>query len=70
MIGDMAEILGITPVDTDDGEKHWPPGTTEQMESLYRELATALQVVLTVGTFEPGDYETERYMLKWRPVAA
>ena len=43
IVGDMAELLAIRPVLTDDEETHWPPGTTDRMTALYRELGTALQ---------------------------
>lgn len=68
LVGDMAELLAIHPVATDDEETHWPPGTGDAMLRLYKELGTALQVVLAAGTFEPGDYEADDYNRNWRRV--
>jgi len=51
LVGDMAKILGIEPVPTDDGEEHWPPGTHDRMVKLFEEeLPVALAVVLA-GAF-------------------
>lgn len=63
LLGDMYEIL--------KGKKtpdHWedlPGPMRESFLKLYRELETALQVVLTTGTFEPGRYSTEQYFRNW-----
>lgn len=37
---------------------------------LHRSTATALQVILTAGSFEPGTYETPRYFTAWVRVDA
>lgn len=66
MISDMARMIDIEPVETDDEELHWPPGTRDAMILLYHELATALQVVLACGSFEPGSYEADQYKRNWR----
>lgn len=65
VIGDMAEIVGIQPIETDDEETYWPRGTRDAMEKLYRELDGALQVVLASGSFEPGTYTAPRYSSDW-----
>lgn len=65
VIGDIAEILGVT-IDPDFG----PDGATEKrLTTLHRETGTALQIVLDTGTFEPGRYEREQYGLTpWKRV--
>ncbi len=69
LITSMAKILEVTPVETDDEEVHWPKNTSSRMKKLYEEeLPTALSVILSSGSFEPGIYETERYTTKWRRV--
>ena len=57
---DMANILGLIPFKSDDGDV-WPKGTQDEMLHLYaNELPTALQIILSTGSFEPGRYETEQ----------
>lgn len=63
--GDMAEILNVEPEDMEDGEKRLSDRQHEMLRSLHRETETALQVVLTTGAFEPGDYEREKYIGDW-----
>lgn len=65
IIGDMARIVGIEPLE-DDNENIWPKGTEASMWKLFLELPLALQVILAAGTFEPGEYVSEQYMGKWR----
>lgn len=68
MVGDMAGILGVMPVETDDNEIHWPKGTRKRMEELYAELATALQVIAKTNSCEPGDYAADEYVNDWEVV--
>ena len=68
VVGDVAPMLGITPVATDDGETHWPPGTADMVEYIHRGLETALQVVLATGFFEPGEYTADAYRRNWKRV--
>ena len=68
VVSDMARLLRVEAVPTDDGETHWPPGTGDRMTALHRELETALQVVLAAGSFVPGDYVADKYRRNWRPV--
>lgn len=63
---DVAEIIGLTPVEGDDGEKYWPEGTRERCMVLHRETDKALQVCLTAQTFEPGEYVADAYRSNWR----
>ena len=70
LVGDMATILGVDPVAPDDEEEHWPPGTSDKMVKMFKEeLPIALSVVLAAGTFEPGEYECEKYTHNWRPAS-
>ena len=62
---DIAEILGITPEEMDDG---YPSLSDDQrlfVRSLHANTSTALQIVLTTGRFEPGIYRRERYVGDW-----
>ena len=70
IIPDMAPILGIESVPTDDGDTHWPPGTTETCDCFLHDLETALQIVLAVGFFKVGAYEASEYHIDWRLEAA
>ena len=49
--GDVAEIVGLTPSEDDDGEKQWPKGTRERCLALHRETEKALQICLTAQVF-------------------
>jgi hypothetical protein len=64
LVASMAGILLVPKVSTDDGPM-LPPGTRAKMTKLYLELGTALQVVLTVGSFEPGVYFADDYDRNW-----
>ena len=63
---DVAEIIGIVPTMGDEGEQHWPQGTRDRCMALHRETRLALQVCLTAGTFEPGEYVADEYLCNWR----
>lgn len=39
-----------------------------QLRRLHRETETALQIVLRVGSFEPGTFEADRYRRDWRRI--
>jgi len=66
MVGDMARILGVELVPTDDGEEHWPPGTTDRMMAIFcTEIPVALEVILASGSFELGDYVADSYSRNW-----
>ena len=65
---DVAEILGIEPIEHDDMEDEtiYPRGTSERIQTLYREMDQALQVVLASGSFVVGRYEAEEYHNNWK----
>ena len=66
VLEDVAEIIGLTQSEDDDGEKHWPKGTSERCMSLHRQTEKALQVCLTAQTFEPGEYVADDWLRNWR----
>ena len=37
-----------------------------EMWELYRELPTALNIVMFTGKFEPGHYKTKTYLRNWK----
>lgn len=63
--GDVAEILGYET--NEDGDL-----TEDQEEraiALHEEMQTALQVILSSGSFEPGSYaKADRYGNDWKKV--
>jgi len=66
VVGDVAEILEekIPDEDQDGGRAYelWENTRGEELMSLHYETATALQIVLVTGSFEPGRYRRrERY---------
>ena len=66
---DMAEILNIKPVLIKDEEPIFSDEQEECLDKLHHELEDALQIVLTLGTFDVGLYEKVNYCsLSWRKV--
>lgn len=64
---DVIDVLGWTAMmDPDDWDVR--PEQRDKAMALHRATATALQIVLCTGKFEPGTYvQTERYRaLSWR----
>ncbi len=53
---DMAEILGIQRIEVDNGVSFLPQHTIPRMAAIWADLSKALQVVLSSGSFEPGEY--------------
>ncbi len=62
--GDIANILGFP--EGDDEDKPYPDSLIEYMGMVYKQLETALSVVLTSQTFEPGEYVSDNYGGSWR----
>lgn len=60
---DIAEILGWT-VDYDDDDE-MPDEVHGRATKVHQETETALQVVLSTGSFEPGTYRAPRYGGTW-----
>ena len=61
VIGDIGEILGIKP---DNGED-FTDEQEEGMNQIHKETQTALQIILSTGSFTPGLYEMVEYK-RWR----
>lgn len=56
---------------TDDMRELLPHRASESDEALtelHTSTQTALQIILATGSFEPGNYECERYGNKWKKV--
>ena len=61
---DIAEILGLLSEggNIDDiPEEH-----VERCRELHEETETALQIILSAKTFEPGTYVADKYTFDWR----
>jgi hypothetical protein len=66
---DIAEELGWEVFEDHDGEKHLSSEQYELAQRLHRETQTALQIVLSTGSFEPGNYvQRRRYGKDWDKV--
>lgn len=58
--GDIVRILfGDLPEETVEALR-------EYAHQLHTETQTALQVILSAGSFEPGIYEADKYKNNWR----
>lgn len=62
--GDVAEILGWEVPDEDDQDAL--DALEDRAMNIHRETQTALQVVLTARSFEPGLYEAVGWDYVWR----
>lgn len=61
---DVAEILGWEYEEDDyDG---MPEALRDKALELHYETGTALQIILSTGSFEPGDYVSESYGYLWK----
>lgn len=67
---DIAEILGIEKIETDD-EPVYPKGTREMCMKLHRETATCLQIITCNLMIKTGTYEkkSEYDSRSWRKVS-
>jgi hypothetical protein len=63
--GDVIEIMGWQ-TDPDDVTPRQDREDRHHAMQLHEETKTALQVVLSTGSFEPGIYESDWYGRKWR----
>lgn len=63
---DIAEILGMEPANTDDGEPCLSDEQRDRCEALHRETQTALQIMLRCGTVPEGEYVADDYSEGWR----
>ncbi len=62
---DMAEILDIKPI-ADIDELMFTNSQEEEMKRLHKETTTALQIILRVGFFEPGEYVRDWPHNNWK----
>jgi len=61
---DICEILGFKKIEVDYEEKFLTKDL-EYAAKIHEEMETALQVVLSSKSFEPGRYQCEKYGYKW-----
>lgn len=60
--GDVAELIGV---EQDCEEEGFKPETIDRLMALHKETATALQIILSTGSFETGTYRRpEKYDTK------
>lgn len=61
VVDSILEILGWEPEGIDAyGDRAPSPEQRKRAEALHGETRTALQIILTTGTFVPGTYEMAR----------
>lgn len=67
---DMAKILGIKKLGKDDNDDYDGEYSDEQcsdMDELYQELATAMNVIFSARSFELGKYKRrDEYANNWK----
>jgi len=62
---DVAEILGRElSVDGEEGELFLTDTVREECAEIHRSMEQALQIILQVGSFQPGQY-TREWLGKW-----
>lgn len=68
VLRDVAKIIGEPPPDA-DGE--WADGQAERLLTIHAETATALQIVLITGSFDPGEFrKSDPYLSRsWQRVS-
>lgn len=64
---DIAEILGV-PTDDEADDYGLNQETEDRLTALHKETQTALQVILSTGKFEVGNYESYDYGGSWKKV--
>jgi hypothetical protein len=68
LVRDMAEILEVPTIAVAGDPKAILETDYARLHDLYPELCTALQIILSAGTFEPGEFEADYYRANWRRV--
>lgn len=67
---EICDMLGYEPVTTDEFDHPVYDNDDEDAAlETYRECDTALQIVLSCQTFEPGVFEKQEYTRDWERVA-
>jgi hypothetical protein len=64
---DVAEILGLDSRLMNEDDSQYDEGMYDRLEALHKETETALQIVLTTLSFEPGVYKRE-WLEDWKQV--
>ena len=62
---DIGEILGVFPDEIEDGEPKFSDDQRDRMDILHHETKIVLQIILRVGEFRAGLYETPAYKQEW-----
>lgn len=64
--GDVAKILGLD-LGRDEETGRYDDATTDSLMAIHQQTAIALQIIISTGCFEPGEYfRPERYNTqKW-----
>jgi hypothetical protein len=66
---DISEILEIDPEERiDKFELDFSERQIEYTNKVHQEMKIALQIILRVGKFEEGDYESDPYRSNWRKI--
>lgn len=63
---DIAEILSITPIVSDDRGAKFSNEQTDRMDVLHKETKTALQIFLATGEMKAGRYVADNYDRNWQ----
>lgn len=64
---DIAEIIGIKPIENDHDEIIYPKGTRDKCIKLHQEMEIVLQIVLQNLSFDTITYELKDYS-DWVPM--
>lgn len=65
---DVCRTLGYEPIEGEYPNATFSEEDWQDARDVYDELDTALQIVLTCQTFEPGVFETSPYGKDWERV--
>lgn len=63
---DIAEILGFSLFEDQNGEKHLSYEQCNLCRQLHAEIETVLQILLFNCAIQSGEYEREQYSSQWR----
>ena len=66
VIGDIAKILGFP--ESNNEYEDFPESLVDYMRQIHQETKTALQIVLSTGKFEAGEYQATDYNNNWEKI--
>lgn len=66
VFNDIGEILGIGAKGGDHTDPEYTEEQCAEFLAIHKETATALQVVLSSGSFEPGMYYSKKYHREYK----